>query len=92
MNTGLLTAQKLAVWQAESRTLIDMSLSVRSLDLDFATGTFKLSGWMKLAWRDDRQLTPPPPRQRFQRRPLALLENTTTLHGGRGGVISFNIA
>jgi hypothetical protein len=48
--------------QAESRTLIDMSLSVRSLDLDFATGTFKLSGWMKLAWRDDRQM--PPPSQR----------------------------
>jgi hypothetical protein len=47
-------------WQAESRTLIDMSLSVRSLDLDFATGTFKLSGWMKLAWRDDRQMPPPP--------------------------------
>jgi hypothetical protein len=47
--------------QAESRTLIDMSLSVRSLDLDFATGTFKLSGWMKLAWRDDRQMPPYPP-------------------------------
>jgi hypothetical protein len=51
--------------QAESRTLIDMSLSVRSLDLDFATGTFKLSGWMKLAWRDDRQM-PPSPTQKIK--------------------------
>lgn len=50
---GVFAGEKLQP-KAEGRTLIDMSLSVRSLDLDFATATFKLSGWMKLTWQDDR--------------------------------------
>ena len=37
------------------RTLIDMSLSVRSLDLDFEKGTFRTDGYMKLRWSDKRQ-------------------------------------
>ena len=36
------------------RTLIDMSLAVRSIDLDFATGVFSADGWMSLRWQDDR--------------------------------------
>ena len=35
-------------------TKIDMHLSVRSIDLDFKTGTFKLSGMMSLEWKDPR--------------------------------------
>merc|ERR550532_3932140 len=35
-----------------------MHLSVRSIDLDFKSGTFKLSGMMSLEWRD-----PPYPSQ-----------------------------
>ncbi len=36
------------------RTLIEMSLGVRSLDLDFATGVFRTDGWMSLKWNDER--------------------------------------
>ena len=36
------------------RTLIDMRLAVRSIDLDFSTGVFSADGWMSLRWRDDR--------------------------------------
>ena len=39
-----------------SRTLIDMSLAVRSLDLDFEKGTFRTDGYMKLRWTDKRQV------------------------------------
>ena len=35
-------------------TKIDMHLSVRSIDLDFKSGTFKLSGMMSLEWKDPR--------------------------------------
>ena len=38
------------------RTLIDMSLAVRSLDLDFEKGTFRTDGYMKLRWTDKRQV------------------------------------
>ncbi len=40
----------------ESETLIDMSLAVRSVDLDFATGTFTVKGWMSLRWKDARSV------------------------------------
>ena len=36
------------------RTLIDMSLSIRSLDLDFQSGEFRTDGWMSLRWHDSR--------------------------------------
>ena len=39
-----------------SRTLIDMSLAVRSLDLDFEKGVFRTDGYMKLRWTDKRQV------------------------------------
>ena len=35
-------------------TKIDMHLAVRSIDLDFKSGTFKLSGMMSLEWKDTR--------------------------------------
>jgi len=41
------------------RTLIDMSLSVRSLDLDFEKGTFRTDGYMKLRWSDKRYIWDP---------------------------------
>ena len=40
--------------QVDMTTKIDMHLSVRSIDLDFKTGTFKLSGMMSLEWKDPR--------------------------------------
>ena len=36
------------------RTLIEMSYSVRSIDLDFSKGIFHTSGWMTLEWQDPR--------------------------------------
>lgn len=36
------------------RTLIDMSLAVRSIDLNFDTGVFSTDGWMSLRWQDER--------------------------------------
>ena len=40
--------------QLDMMTKIDMHLSVRSIDLDFKSGTFKLSGMMSLEWKDPR--------------------------------------
>ena len=37
-----------------ARTLIEMSFSLRTIDLDFTTGTFSTSGWMTLEWDDPR--------------------------------------
>jgi len=50
---GIFAGEKLPP-KMDEKTLIEMSISVRSLDLDFSSGTFKVSGWMKLNWRDDR--------------------------------------
>ena len=36
------------------KTLINMSLSVRGVDLDEARGLFSTSGWMSLRWHDPR--------------------------------------
>lgn len=36
------------------RTLIDMRLAVRSLDLNFEEGIFRTDGWMSLRWTDER--------------------------------------
>ena len=36
------------------RTLIEMSFSLRTIDLDFSSGTFSTSGWMTLEWDDPR--------------------------------------
>lgn len=49
-----LSGQSRIAPKARNRTLIDMSLSVRSVDLDYATGVFKASGWMALKWNDPR--------------------------------------
>ena len=43
-----------SVNQLDMMTKIDMHLSVRSIDLDFKSGTFKLSGMMSLEWKDPR--------------------------------------
>ena len=40
--------------KARARTLIEMSFSLRTIDLDFTTGTFSTSGWMTLEWDDPR--------------------------------------
>jgi len=40
--------------KVNKKTRIEMSLSVRTIDLEFSTGTFKVSGWMTLSWTDDR--------------------------------------
>ena len=37
-----------------NRTLIEMSLSITSIDLDYASGVFKTHGWMILKWNDPR--------------------------------------
>ena len=42
------------MFQQDVKTLIDMHLSVRSIDLDFKTGIFKMSGMMSLEWKDTR--------------------------------------
>jgi hypothetical protein len=36
------------------KTLIEMSLAVRSLDLDFEKGIFRTDGYMTLRWKDPR--------------------------------------
>jgi len=51
-------------------TFIHMYLSVRSLDLEFGTGTFKLSGWLKLSWQDDRYRWDPGQYENIQSVPL----------------------
>lgn len=40
--------------KVRARTLIEMSFSLRTIDLDFTTGTFSTSGWMTLEWDDPR--------------------------------------
>ena len=40
--------------KSRARTLIEMSYSLRTLDLDFSSGTFSTSGWMTLEWHDPR--------------------------------------
>ena len=40
--------------KSRARTLIEMSYSLRTLDLDFSSGTFSTSGWMTLEWQDPR--------------------------------------
>ena len=47
-------ATKLPPPKSRDRTLINMTLAVRSLDLDFETGTFRTDGWMSLRWLDPR--------------------------------------
>lgn len=51
---GLYKSENLPPARKRDRTLIDMSLSIRSVDLDFASGTFKTDGWMSLQWSDPR--------------------------------------
>ena len=36
------------------RTLIDMTLAIRSMDFNMETGTFRTDGWMALKWFDPR--------------------------------------
>jgi len=38
----------------DEKTLIEMSMSLRSINLEFQTGTFSVSGWMTLEWEDSR--------------------------------------
>lgn len=38
----------------EDRTLIDMGLAVRSVDLNFESGLLRTDGWMSLRWTDPR--------------------------------------
>ena len=40
--------------KSRARTLIEMSFSLRTIDLDFSSGTFSTSGWMTLEWDDPR--------------------------------------
>lgn len=40
--------------RVRDRTIIDLSLSIRSVDLDFEAGTFRTDGWMALNWNDPR--------------------------------------
>ena len=42
------------LFQSDERTVIDMHLSAKSIDLDFKSGVFKMSGMMSLEWRDLR--------------------------------------
>ena len=42
------------LFQLDVKTVISMHLSVRSIDLGFKSGTFKLSGMMSLEWKDPR--------------------------------------
>ena len=47
-------AVKITPSKQRNRTLIDMSLSINSIDLDYASGVFKTHGWMVLKWNDPR--------------------------------------
>jgi len=55
---GVFAGRKLTPKQ-DVKTLIDMHLSVRSIDLDFKTGIFKMSGMMSLEWKDTRYVWDP---------------------------------
>ena len=41
------------------KTVIQMRLSIRSIDLDFSSGVFSMSGMMSLEWRDSRYVWDP---------------------------------
>ena len=51
---GLAGSRKPLLPKERDRTLIDMSLAIRSLDLNMESGTFRTDGWMSLKWFDPR--------------------------------------
>ena len=51
--SGIFAGKKLLP-KVDEKTVIEMKMSVRSLDLEFNTGTFKVSGMMTLEWNDPR--------------------------------------
>jgi len=55
---GVFAGKKLTP-KLDVKTVIDMHLSVRSIDLDFKTGIFKMSGMMSLEWKDSRYVWDP---------------------------------
>jgi len=55
---GIFAGKKLTP-KLDTRTLIDMHLSVRSIDLDFKSGIFKMDGMMSLEWKDTRYVWDP---------------------------------
>jgi len=52
---GIFAGKKLLP-KVDEKTVIEMSLSVRSIDLEFQTGTFLVSGMMTLEWNDPRYM------------------------------------
>lgn len=67
--SGIFAGAKLPP-KIREKTLIDLSLSVRSIDLDFQTGTFRVSGWMTLEWEDLRYTWDPRQYENIQSVPL----------------------
>lgn len=57
-SAGIFAGEKIPPKES-SRTLIEMSFSIRSLDLDFKSGTFSVSGRMTLEWKDSRYMWDP---------------------------------
>jgi len=55
---GVFAGKKLTP-KSDERTVIDMHLSAKSIDLDFKSGVFKMSGMMSLEWRDLRYVWDP---------------------------------
>ena len=45
--------------QVAEKTVIEMRLSIRSIDLDFKSGAFSMSGMMTLEWNDSRYVWDP---------------------------------
>jgi len=56
--SGIFAGKKLLP-KVEEKTIIEMKLSVKSIDLEFHTGTFKVSGLMTLEWNDPRYIWSP---------------------------------
>jgi len=53
--SGIFAGKKLLP-KVDEKTIIEMKLSVRTIDLEFQTGTFKVSGMMTLEWNDARYI------------------------------------
>ena len=56
---GVERAEVILTEQVAEKTVIEMRLSIRSIDLDFKSGVFSMSGMMTLEWTDSRYVWDP---------------------------------